>query len=137
VERRPESLLAAAAVLREHSLEPAIKYSDKDFAVDIIGTSGNGFSLFNVSTAAGITADADVMKVCRHAVTSIPCADIRIRSKASSSSSGSADFLESLNLFLLHRYLEQLSRSGLFPSPSFLYLIATANWHRLHHTEKN
>ena len=70
-----QNLSAAAVVLREHALKPAIEDLDKDFAVDIIGTEGDGFNLF---TAAGITADADVIKVCRHAITSIPCADIRI-----------------------------------------------------------
>ena len=70
-----QNLSAAAVVLREHALKPAIEDLDKDFAVDIIGTEGDGFNLF---TDAGITADADAIKVCRHAITSIPCADIGI-----------------------------------------------------------
>ena len=78
MERRPEFLSAAAAVLREHAPEPAIEDFDKDFAVGIIRNEGNELNLFNVSTAAGITADAGEIKVCRHVVTSIPCADIII-----------------------------------------------------------
>jgi len=60
-----QNLSAAAVVLREHALKPAIEDLDKDFAVDIIGTEGDGF---NLSTAAGITADADVIKVCHQSL---------------------------------------------------------------------
>jgi len=69
---------AAAAVLREHTPEPAIADLDKDFAVGIIRNEGDELNVFNVSTAAGITADAGEINVCRHAVTSIPCAGIII-----------------------------------------------------------
>ncbi len=102
VERRPESLSAAAAVLRERALKPAIEDLDKDFTVDIVGTGGDGHNLFNVSTAAGIAAagaGARVVKVCCPIVISISCVDIGTQhgSRASSSSSGSADLLESLD----------------------------------------
>lgn len=66
VERRPESLSAAAAVLRERAHTAAIEDLDKDFVVDIVGTGGDGFNLFNVSTAAAIVAagaGARVVKV--------------------------------------------------------------------------
>ena len=63
-----KNLSAAAVVLREHALKPAIEDLDKDFAVDIIGTEGDEFNLFSVSTAAGITADADVIKVCHQSL---------------------------------------------------------------------
>jgi len=68
----------AAAVLREHTPEPAIADLDKDFAVGIIRNEGDELNVFDVSTAAGITDDAGEINVCRHAVTSIPCAEIRI-----------------------------------------------------------
>ena len=38
VERRPESLAAAAAVLRERSLKAAVLDAEDDFVVDIVGT---------------------------------------------------------------------------------------------------
>jgi len=142
VERRPESLSAAAAVLRERALKPAIEDLDKDFTVDVVGTGGDGFNLFNVSTAAGIAAagaGARVIKVCCHATISTPCADIkhsmgvglhrRLRVQLI--------FLSRSIAFLLPHHLERLSRSGVFPSPSFLHLITTAHWQRSHHTEKH
>ncbi|KAF5353921.1 hypothetical protein D9756_007099 [Leucocoprinus leucothites] len=85
VERRPESLSAAAAVLRERALKAAIEDIDKDFVVDIVGTGGDGFNLFNVSTTAAIVAAGAGARVVKHG------------SRASTSSSGSADLLESLD----------------------------------------
>ncbi|KAJ3559447.1 hypothetical protein NP233_g11261 [Leucocoprinus birnbaumii] len=67
VERRPENLSAAAAVLRERALKAAIEDIDKDFVVDIVGTGGDGYNLFNVSTTAAIVASgagARVVKIC-------------------------------------------------------------------------
>ncbi len=66
VERRPESLSAAAAVLRERALTAAIENINEDFVVDIVGTGGDGYNLFNVSTTAAIVAagaGARVVKV--------------------------------------------------------------------------
>lgn len=66
VERRPESLSAAASVLRARALTAAIEDIDKDFVVDIVGTGGDGYNLFNVSTTAAIVAagaGARVVKV--------------------------------------------------------------------------
>jgi len=66
VERRPESLAAAAQVLRERSLKAQIDGMEGDFIVDIVGTGGDGHNLFNVSTTAGIVAagaGARVIKV--------------------------------------------------------------------------
>jgi anthranilate phosphoribosyltransferase len=66
VERRPESLAAAAAVLRERALKAAVQDTEGDFVVDIVGTGGDGFNLFNVSTTAAIVAagaGARVIKV--------------------------------------------------------------------------
>ncbi|KAG6822144.1 hypothetical protein H0H93_006278, partial [Arthromyces matolae] len=47
VERRPESLAAAASVLRSVALKAAVEASDEDFVVDIVGTGGDGYNLFN------------------------------------------------------------------------------------------
>jgi len=66
VERRPESLAAAASVLRERALKAAIEDTENDFVVDIVGTGGDGYNLFNVSTTAAIVAagaGARVIKV--------------------------------------------------------------------------
>lgn len=38
VERRPESLAAAASVLREKALKAAVQDTENDFVVDIVGT---------------------------------------------------------------------------------------------------
>ena len=67
VERRPDSLAAAADVLRERALKAAVQDADTDFVVDIVGTGGDGHNTFNVSTTAAIVAagaGARVIKVC-------------------------------------------------------------------------
>ena len=66
VEARPESLVAAAQVLRARALKAAIEDLDSDFVVDIVGTGGDGHNAFNVSTTAAIVAagaGARVIKV--------------------------------------------------------------------------
>ena len=66
VERRPESLAAAAQVLREQALKAVVQDRDKDFVVDIVGTGGDGYNTFNVSTTAAVVAagaGARVVKV--------------------------------------------------------------------------
>ncbi|KAI0783470.1 glycosyl transferase [Abortiporus biennis] len=84
VERRPESLAAAADVLRHRALKAAVADADSDFVVDIVGTGGDGHNTFNVSTTAGIVAAGAGARVIKHG------------SRASTSSSGSADLLQSL-----------------------------------------
>jgi anthranilate phosphoribosyltransferase len=56
VEARPESLVAAAQVLRARALKPVIEGLESDFIVDIVGTGGDGHNVFNVSTTAAIVA---------------------------------------------------------------------------------
>nr|UDP83120.1 anthranilate phosphoribosyltransferase [Cyathus bulleri]UDP83138.1 anthranilate phosphoribosyltransferase [Cyathus bulleri] len=85
VERRPDSLAAAASVLRERALKADVLDRDGDFIVDIVGTGGDGYNLFNVSTTAAIVAAGAGARVVKHG------------SRASTSSSGSADLLESLD----------------------------------------
>jgi anthranilate phosphoribosyltransferase len=68
VERRPDSLAAAADVLRKRSLKAAVQDAEDDFIVDIVGTGGDGHNTFNVSTTAAVVAagaGARVIKVCR------------------------------------------------------------------------
>jgi len=68
VERRPESLAAAASILRQRSLKAEVQDREGDFIVDIVGTGGDGYNLFNVSTCAAIVAagaGARVVKVCK------------------------------------------------------------------------
>ncbi|THG95580.1 hypothetical protein EW026_g6102 [Hermanssonia centrifuga] len=77
VERRPESLAAAADVLRQRALKAAVQDADTDFVVDIVGTGGDGH---NTSIRIGIL----IFILLQHG------------SRASTSSSGSADLLQSL-----------------------------------------
>jgi anthranilate phosphoribosyltransferase len=66
VERRPESLAAAAEALRERALKVVVEDRDNHFVVDIVGTGGDGHNTFNVSTTAAIVAagaGARVVKV--------------------------------------------------------------------------
>lgn len=85
VERRPDCLAAAADVLRERAIKAAVEDSEKDFVVDIVGTGGDGHNTFNVSTTAAIVAAGAGARVIKHG------------SRASTSSSGSADLLQSLD----------------------------------------
>ncbi|KAJ7583420.1 glycosyl transferase [Mycena floridula] len=85
VERRPDSLVAAASVLRERALKASVQDAENDFIVDIVGTGGDGYNLFNVSTCAAIVAAGAGARVIKHG------------SRASTSSSGAADLLEALD----------------------------------------
>ncbi|TBU25104.1 glycosyl transferase family, a/b domain-containing protein [Dichomitus squalens] len=87
IERRPEFLAAAANVLRARALKAAIEGIDDDFVVDIVGTGGDGHNTFNVSTTAAIVAAGAGARVVKHG------------SRASTSSSGSADLLQSLGCY--------------------------------------
>lgn len=84
LERRPEYLAAAAKVLRGRALKAAVEDAETDFVVDIVGTGGDGHNTFNVSTTAAIVAAGAGARVIKHG------------SRASTSSSGSADLLQSL-----------------------------------------
>ena len=75
-------ITAAAQVMREMSTR--IEVADNQHFVDIVGTGGDGAHSFNISTASMFVAAAAGAKVAKHGGRSV------------SSSSGSADVLESL-----------------------------------------
>ncbi len=79
-------ITAAAQVMREFSTK--VHVANKTHLVDIVGTGGDGSHTFNISTCAMFVAAAAGAKVSKHGGRSV------------SSSSGSADVVESLGLKL-------------------------------------
>jgi anthranilate phosphoribosyltransferase len=75
-------IAAAAQVMREFSTK--VPMADTTGLLDIVGTGGDGANTFNISTAAMFVAAAAGARVAKHGGRSV------------SSSSGSADVLESL-----------------------------------------
>ncbi|GJJ15397.1 hypothetical protein Clacol_009673 [Clathrus columnatus] len=80
VDKKSEIISTAADVLHFHSVKPTIDGAE-DFLVDIVGTGGDGWNTFNVSTTAAIVAAG---------------AGARHGNKAQTSKSGSADLLKAL-----------------------------------------
>ncbi|RAU17810.1 anthranilate phosphoribosyltransferase [Nitrincola tibetensis] len=81
-----DEITGAAQVMRELAV-PVIPTTEKRL-VDIVGTGGDGANLFNISSASAFVAAAAGVKVAKHG------------NRAVSSSSGSADVLESSGIFL-------------------------------------
>ncbi|MDB5846614.1 MAG: anthranilate phosphoribosyltransferase [Rhodoferax sp.] len=77
-------ITAAAQVMREYSTK--VHVADPTHLVDIVGTGGDGSHTFNISTCSMFVAAAAGAKVSKHGGRSV------------SSSSGSADVLESLGV---------------------------------------
>ncbi|KAJ2489172.1 anthranilate phosphoribosyltransferase [Coemansia sp. RSA 2050] len=89
VDCEPAMIAALAQEMLSSALIPHIELDDKsreDFGViaDIVGTGGDGWNTFNVSTTSSLIAAAAGLTVTKHG------------SRAFSSNCGSADFLESL-----------------------------------------
>lgn len=80
-----DEITAAAEVMRELATPVA---ADKTHLVDIVGTGGDGANLFNVSTCSSFVVAAAGGRVAKHGNRSV------------SSSSGSADLLESAGIAL-------------------------------------
>lgn len=77
-----DEIAAAAQVMREFALP--VPVADRTHLVDIVGTGGDGAHSFNISTASMFVVAAAGARVAKHGNRSV------------SSSSGSADVLESL-----------------------------------------
>ncbi|MFZ5657220.1 MAG: anthranilate phosphoribosyltransferase [Pseudomonadota bacterium] len=95
-------IAAAAQVMREFSLP--VHVADRRHLVDIVGTGGDGASTFNISTASMFVVAAAGAKVAKHGGRSV------------SSSSGSADVLESLGAHIElppERVAECIERTGI------------------------
>ena len=75
-------ITAAAQVMREFSTK--VPMADTTHLLDIVGTGGDGANTFNISTASMFVAAAAGARVAKHG------------GRGVSSSSGSADVLESL-----------------------------------------
>ena len=99
-------IFAAAEALRAASLKCGMTSK----VIDIVGTGGDGQDTFNVSTAASIVASGTGCKVAKHG------------SRASSSSSGSADVLEALGAEL--DAVNPQTASYILQSSNFCFLFA-------------
>ena len=68
LDKQSDVLAAAANVLHHHAVKLSVEGADTDFVVDIVGTGGDGWNTFNVSTTAAIVAagaGARLLKVWR------------------------------------------------------------------------
>lgn len=108
LERRPENLAIASEVLRSRAVKAVVEGADDEFVVDIVGTGGDGHDTFNVSTTAAIVAAGAGARVVKHG------------SRASTSSSGSADLLQSLGCV----FVPPSQDTSIIPRIPFMFILA-------------
>ena len=99
-------ITAAAQVMREFSTK--VPMANTDHLIDIVGTGGDGAQTFNISTASMFVAAAAGARVAKHGGRSV------------SSSSGSADVLESLGVNI-NLKPEQIAQSIAQTGIGFMY----------------
>lgn len=99
-------IAAAAQVMREYSLR--VEVPDADNLLDVVGTGGDGAHTFNISTASMFVAAACGARIAKHG------------GRGVSSSSGSADLLESLRVNI-HLTPEQIAQTIAETGIGFMY----------------
>ncbi|KAJ2355052.1 anthranilate phosphoribosyltransferase, partial [Coemansia sp. RSA 2618] len=83
VDKEPKMIAALADEMLSNALIPPLDQT-QDVVADIVGTGGDGWNTFNISTTSSLVAAAAGLRMAKHG------------SRASSSNCGSADLLESL-----------------------------------------
>ncbi len=98
-----EDIVAAAAVMREHSIKLNLSDELRERAIDIVGTGGDKSGSFNISTTVSLLLASMGRVVAKHGSRSI------------TSNSGSTDVLEALGLNLdltLENKIKMLEETG-------------------------
>ncbi|KAI7833577.1 glycosyl transferase family, a/b domain-containing protein [Kickxella alabastrina] len=116
VDRDPSMIAALAKEMLGSALIPSIETETKTrpgfgILADIVGTGGDGWNTFNISTTSSLVAAAAGLKMAKHG------------SRASSSNCGSADLLESMGCDL--NTVAPSDVAGLLDKHNFCFLFAS------------